>query len=96
MTTMVALVIPEAPMPVVSRVGTRNSIRAAGFRLGILDNSKANAHHLLEFLARGIRAALPVTSLTVLRKPSAGEPAPAAILDQLATEADFVISAMAD
>ena len=96
MTTMVALVIPEAPMPAHDVVGICSHIHADGFRLGILDNSKANANHLLDFLVRGIKAALPVTSVTLLRKPSAGEAAPAALLDQLRADTDFVVSAMAD
>jgi hypothetical protein len=39
---------------------------------------------------------VPVASVVSLRKDSVSLPAPGAILDQLAAEADFVVSAMAD
>ena len=44
----------------------------------------------------GVRAALPVASVVSLRKGSVSLPAPKEILDRLAAEADFVVSAMAD
>jgi len=71
-------------------------IAKAGLRLGVLDNSKGNADHLLRFLIEGVRAALPIASVVALRKDSVSLPAPAGILDQLAAEADCVVSAMAD
>jgi hypothetical protein len=50
----------------------------------------------LRFIAEGIQAALPVTSVVSLRKNSVSLPAPGEILDRLGQEADFVVSAMAD
>ena len=41
-------------------------------------------------------ALLPVASVVALRKDSVSLPAPAAILDQLAAESDYVLSAMGD
>ena len=67
-----------------------------GLRLGILDNSKGNADHLLRFIVAGVKALVPVASVVTLRKGSVSLPAPQDILDQLSAEADFVVSAMAD
>ena len=67
-----------------------------GLRLGILDNSKGNADHLLKFIVDGIKAQVAVASVVILRKGSVSLPAPKEILDQLAAEADFVVSAMGD
>lgn len=96
MSRKVVLVVPEAPMAAAATAVTARPIRAGGLRLGILDNSKGNADHLLRFIAEGISAALPVKSVVSLRKSSVSLPAPGEILDQLTAEADFVVSAMAD
>lgn len=90
------LVVPEAPAPATTAPITERHIEKTGIRLGILDNSKGNADHLLRFLIEGIKAALPVASVVSLRKDSVSLPAPGKILDQLAAEADCVVSAMAD
>jgi hypothetical protein len=96
MTKKVLLVVPEAPAVQGAAGAARRELSSAGLRLGVLDNSKGNADHLLRFVVEGMTAALPVKSVVSLRKASVSLPAPAAILDQLAREADVVISAMAD
>ncbi len=97
MSQKITLVIPEAPTPESdSPVAQQRVIAKGGIRLGILDNSKGNADHLLKFLVDGVRAAMPVASVVSLRKDSVSLPAPAAILEQLAAEADCVVTAMAD
>jgi uncharacterized protein YhfF len=65
-------------------------------RLGILDNSKSNADHLLRMIVEGIKAQLPVSSIVSVRKPSPAAGADSKLLEQLTEEADCVISAMAD
>jgi hypothetical protein len=92
----VTLVVPEAPASaeVVAAEGRRAG--RSGLRLGVLDNSKGNADHLLRFIVAGVKAAVPVASVASLRKDSVSLPAPDPILDRLATEADFVVTAMAD
>ena len=71
-------------------------IETRGIRLGVLDNSKGNADHLLKFIVDSVKSAVPVASVVTLRKASVSLPAPNEILDQLAEEADVVVSAMAD
>ena len=92
----VLLVVPEAPAPEAAVTAEKRKAGKNGLRLGVLDNSKGNADHLLKFIVDGVKAALPVVSVVMTRKGSVSLPAPREILDQLAAEADFVVSAMAD
>jgi hypothetical protein len=93
----VKIVIPEAPVPEAegSKADARK-VAKEGVRLGVLDNSKGNADHLLRFIVEGVKQSVPVTSVVALRKSSVSLPASDAMLDQLTAEADFVVSAMAD
>ena len=96
MNSMVRLVIPEAPPPAAVASGKQRDLKVDGIRLGVLDNSKGNADHLLNFIIEGVKAQIKVASVVALRKPSPSVPAEKAILDELAKDADCVISAMAD
>lgn len=96
MNPKVKLVVPEAPAPASGALLPQRRIKQGGVRLGVLDNSKGNADHLLAMVVEGVRAALPVASVVSLRKDVVSLPAPKAILERLAAEADFVVSAMAD
>jgi hypothetical protein len=90
------LVVPEAPVPSSGALAAQRKIEKRGVRLGVLDNSKGNADHLLKFLVEGVKALVPVASVVSLRKGSVSLPAPKEILDRLTAEADLVVSAMAD
>ena len=92
----VTLVVPEAPVAVAAAAGEARKSGKGGLRLGVLDNSKGNADHLLRFIVEGVKAAMPVASVVMTRKGSVSLPAPADVLDQLTREADLVVSAMAD
>ena len=70
--------------------------RAGILRLGILDNGKSNADHLLRMLVESVRADVQVSSVFEMRKASAAAGADPETLDRLGAEADFVLSAMAD
>jgi len=92
----VLLVVPEAPLPAAAVTAGQRKAGKSGLRLGVLDNSKGNADHLLNFIVEGVKAAMPVASVVITRKGNNSLPAPANVLDQLTREADFVVSAMAD
>lgn len=97
MSRKVKLVIPEAPVPAAAQEAkSQRKIAQGGLRLGILDNSKGNADHLLKFIIDGIKAEVDVASVVTLRKGSVSLPAPKDILDKLTAEADVVVSAMGD
>ena len=95
MTESAMWIIPEAPAPGEANVAQQRKA-SGGLRIGILDNAKSNADHLLGMIVERIRSELPVSSLTVLRKPGPAAGADPKLLDQLTEEADCVISAMAD
>lgn len=94
----IRLVIPVAPPATqdADKQTGRRAISDDGIRLGVLDNSKGNADHLLRMIVEGVRQQVPLASVTLARKPIVSMAAPREILDQLAQEADIVISAMAD
>ena len=93
---MVRLVVPEAPPPAAIATGRQRDLSVDGIRLGILDNSKGNADHLLKFIVEGVKAQMKVASVVALRKPSPSIPAEKNVLDEFTAKADCVISAMAD
>jgi len=90
------LVVPEAPVQQAAASTSQRAIGAKKLRIGILDNSKSNADHLLNMLVAGLQSQMNVASVVALRKPTPSLPAEAGVLDKLAEEADVVISAMAD
>ena len=98
MTRKITLVTPDAPppKPASAPVVARRKLDPQGIRLGVLDNSKGNADHLLAMIVEGVRAEIPVKSVVSLRKPHVTFPATGEVLDRLEAEADVVISAMAD
>ncbi len=96
MVQKIRLVNPEAPSPQAVAATNIRAVAKGGIRLGVLDNSKGNADHLLRFIVDGVKALVPVASVLALRKDSVSLPAPKEILDQLAAGSDYVVTAMAD
>ena len=90
------LVVPDAPIEEVAQLKTSRTLGSGGIRLGVLDNSKANADHLLKLIVEGVKKEFKVASVVIKRKPASSRPATDQVLDELAMEADLVISAMAD
>jgi hypothetical protein len=90
------IVVPEAPMEEAAQLKSERKLGRGGIRLGVLDNSKANADYLLELIVDGVKKELDVASVLVTRKPASSRPASDEILDKLASETDLVVSAMAD
>lgn len=90
-------IIPEAPEPraQATAAAMQQERGAAVFRLGLLDNTKDNAKKLLELIAAQVRAEMPIE--VILRtKDNAATGATPELLDELAREADCVLTAMAD
>ena len=90
------IVAPDAPPEAVTKLESNRKIGTTGIRLGVLDNSKANADHLLNMIVEGVKKEFKVDSVLVRRKPTSSRPATDELLDELAKESDLVISAMAD
>lgn len=92
----ISIVVPEAPIEEAAQLKAGRKLGRGGIRLGVLDNSKANADQLLELIVDGVKKELKVDSVVVKRKPTSSRPATDQMLDELASEADLVVSAMAD
>ena len=90
------LVAPDAPMEEVAQLKPERKLGAGGIRLGVLDNSKGNADHLLNLIVEGVKKEFKVDTVVIRRKPTSSRPATDQMLDELARETDIVISAMAD
>ena len=89
------LVAPDAPIEDTVQLKATRTL-GSGIRLGLLDNSKGNADHLLNLIVEGVKQELKVESVVMKRKPASSGPATDQVLDELANEADVVLSAMAD
>ena len=89
------IVAPDAPMEEAAQLKSERRL-GSGIRLGVLDNSKGNADHLLNLIVEGVKSEFKVDSVVVRRKPASSRPATDEVLDELAREADLVVSAMAD
>jgi hypothetical protein len=96
MAKKILLVVPEAPAPAGTALVDERRIDKRGIRLGVLDNSKGNADHLLRFIVEGVKSSVSVASIVTLRKASVSLPAPGDMLERFVGEADVVVSAMAD
>jgi hypothetical protein len=90
------LVVPDAPIENVAQLDANRQLGESGIRLGILDNTKGNADHLLNMIIEGVKKEFKVDSVVMTRKAASSRPAAEDILDKLAKEADLVVSAMAD
>jgi uncharacterized protein YhfF len=90
------IVVPDAPLEDVAQLKASRTVTDKGIRLGVLDNSKGNADHLLNLIIEGMKKEFKVTSVAMKRKPASSAPATTKILDELEKEADVVVSAMAD
>lgn len=64
--------------------------------IGILDNSKPNADKLAERLADQLQERYGAASVISRRKLTAQQGAPKQYLDELAAQADFVLSGLGD
>ncbi len=67
-----------------------------GKTVGLLDNSKPNADKLEERFAELLRERLDVAKVVRRRKLTAQQGAPKEYLDELAAEADFILSGLGD
>lgn len=70
--------------------------RLQGTTVGLIDNHKRNANVYLEELGRLLQEAYGVTRVVTYQKISQSLPTPDEVLDQLASECDAIIHAVAD
>jgi hypothetical protein len=86
--------VQEAP-PTPIDLAPRHEI-GAGSRLVLIDNGKAKAKELLTYLAAELQTRLPIASVEVVSKASAGYPLEDEHAEELAARADLVITGLGD
>ena len=96
MSDAVMWIIPEAPAQSAAQPPRERKAAGASLRLGLLDNSKSNADHLLALIVDGVKEKYPDAAIVRTRKPGPAIGASAEVLGQLERETDVVIAAMAD
>ena len=64
--------------------------------VGVLDNSKPNADKLAERFAALLKERYGVANVITRRKITAQQAAPKEYLDELASQADFILSGLGD
>lgn len=67
-----------------------------GKRIGVLDNGKAGATHLLSHLARGLAERTGAEFAGVYKKQTAATPCEGDLIDRLAAEVQVVLTGTAD
>ena len=87
---------PVAPCLTPSRQSPRPLDRLDGRIIGFIDNSKPNFNYLVEDLSRVLIEKHGVTRVIKRRKRSASQGAPEAVLNELAEQADAVITGSGD
>lgn len=96
MSRRLVLVVPEAPARPTSVALSRRLPTLAAVRLGVLDNTKANADALLDDLVEALRSTYGIGSVVRRRKAHPSYPAPQDMIEELSREADCVVTAMGD
>lgn len=92
---MIRLVDPTtAPTPARFRPAPRREL--AGARLGLLANGKLNADRLLLAVAERLQAEHGLAEVVAWTKPSAFQPAPPSLLEQLRQRADIALTGVGD
>lgn len=64
--------------------------------LGLLDNSKPNSDRILDMVAGILGSRYKLAGVVKRRKPGPGRGAPKEMLDELASESNFVIAGVGD
>jgi hypothetical protein len=102
MSSQTRWIIPEAKEPRTAGYASDAARKPASIvankrvRIALFDNNKANAAALLGLLAERIASEFPEAEVLHRGKHNAAVGAPATVLDQVAEEADWAITAMAD
>ena len=86
----------KAPMAVARLAALPRFPDLRGKVIGLLDNSKPNADKLEERFEQLLRERFGVASVVKRRKLTAQQGAPKEYLDELAAQADFVLSGLGD
>ena len=70
--------------------------KSDGLNLLVVENGKPNAKRLLTFIAEEIKRRLPVATIEIHSKPSAGRPIDADLVKMFAARSHLLISGLGD
>jgi hypothetical protein len=87
---------PRGRVDAVHRPLAERAAALEGLRLGILDNTKWNAHRLLRKTAALLEARYGIGAVSYYRKESFSKPAAPALLAEIAGANDIVLTAIGD
>ena len=88
---------PVDENPTTERVElARRGAVPADAALALIENGKPNARGLLQAIAEELRSRLPIGTVTVFSKPSAGKPIEADEARMLAARSHLVITGLGD
>jgi len=96
MSSSILVYEPVAPCLTQPRHTRQPLDRLAGKVIGFIDNSKPNFNFLVEDLARILIEKHGVKSVIKRRKRSASQGAPEAVMNELAEQADAIITGSGD
>mmetsp|Transcript_65551 Transcript_65551/g.143060 ORF Transcript_65551/g.143060 Transcript_65551/m.143060 type:complete len:473 (+) Transcript_65551:47-1465(+) len=84
------------PFSLTPRLGKAEALRAPGCTVGLLDISKPRGSEVLDIIAAELAKINPSLTLKRYKKPTFSRPAPPSLLDEVAAECAFVVTALAD
>ena len=87
---------PEGQIGQVSIQAAAPLSTLAGQRVGVLDNGKPGAQLILEQVAKRLGERTQTEFIGHFRKRTAATPCDEALIEQIAAEADFVLTGIAD
>lgn len=90
------LIDPTVTSPTQDNTRAPNLVTIEGRKIGLLSNGKVNADVLLRETAEIFSSKHNCQVMELRRKTNASAPAPAKIIEQLAQECDFLITANGD
>ena len=90
----IAVVLPAVLVALID--WRRHGNRQVALFLAAVLGGVFTVNNLLKLIVEGVKKEYQVDSVVIKRKPTSSRPATDQVLDELAKEADLVISAMAD
>lgn len=90
------LMDPTVPGQQVARKRAPAFADLGGLTIGLLSNGKVNADHLIQATANRLIAKYRGSTLKIVYKHHASEPASTELLTNLSHEADYIITAAGD
>lgn len=93
---MVFVPVGRETTGVAAPVGAQRAGAGPALVIGLLDNHKHNSDKVLDRLQQRLARKIPSATFRRVKKPEAGKGAPKALLDELATHCQAVVTGIGD